>query len=141
MSLEYFYEMDKDTAVLIPTDGGRYDVNIPARVKTPVYWKDGLNDEMEVRRAFWFYKTSLNTWVPYDEDLAMKLESEFQTCLRTGSWKREVRLNERGEAIRMISPSMMFHLPADQSSLVGKLDEWGTSFDVCCETTVKVLTF
>lgn len=56
MSLEHFYEMDKTTEVLIPTDGGRYDVNIPKRVKTPVYWKDGLNDEMEVRRASWFSK-------------------------------------------------------------------------------------
>ena len=31
-------------------------VDIPKRVKTPVYWKDGLNDEMEVRRASWFSK-------------------------------------------------------------------------------------
>ena len=57
MSLEHFYEMDKNTDVLIPTDGGRYDVDIPKRIKTPVYWKDGLNDEIEVRRASWFSKT------------------------------------------------------------------------------------
>ena len=61
MSLEHFYEMDKTTEVLIPTDGGRYDVNIPKRVKTPVYWKDGLNDEMEVRRASWFSKAGNKT--------------------------------------------------------------------------------
>ena len=60
MSLEHFYEMDKNTEVLIPTDGGRYDVNIPKRLKTPVYWKDGLNDEMEVRRASWFSKAGEN---------------------------------------------------------------------------------
>ena len=36
-------------------------VDIPKRVKTPVYWKDGLNDEMEVRRASWFSKAGNKT--------------------------------------------------------------------------------
>ena len=74
MALEHLYGVDKNTSVLIPTDGGRYDVNIPKRVKIPVYWKDDLNSEMEVRRASWFNKSGVNTWEPYDEALASRLE-------------------------------------------------------------------
>jgi phospholipase DDHD2 len=125
MSLEYFYEMDKTTTVLIPTDGGRYDVDIPKRIKIPVYWKDGLNDEMEVRRSSWFFKNGVNTWVPYDESLSTHLEEEYQSCVQSGQWKREIRLKDTNEAIRMITPNMMFHLPSEQSSITGKLDEWG----------------
>ena len=102
MSLEHFYEMDKNTEVLIPTDGGRYDVNIPKRLKTPVYWKDGLNDEMEVRRASWFSKTGPTTWVPYDEEVATRLEQEYASGIATAQWKREIRLETSKEAIRMI---------------------------------------
>ena len=127
MALEHLFSVDKNTSVLIPTDGGRYDVNIPKRIKTPVYWKDDLNDEMEVIRASWFSKTGVNTWVPYDEALASRLESEYQDCVRSGQWKREIRIEASGghtEAIRMISPNMIFHLPSE-SSMGGKLDEWG----------------
>ena len=45
MALEHLYGVDKNTNVLIPTDGGRYDVNIPKRIKIPVYWKDELNSK------------------------------------------------------------------------------------------------
>ena len=74
MALEECYQADKNTSVLvslnftllclqqhntffqfyflqIPTDGGRCDVDISCRKKYPVYWKDGLNDEMEVCRS------------------------------------------------------------------------------------------
>ncbi len=124
-SLEHFYGIDKNTSVLIPTDGGRYDVDLPGRKKMPVYWKDGLNDEMEVRRASWFHKDGVNTWVPYDEELSARLESEYQSCIQTNQWKREIRITETNESIRIINPSMMFHLPSEHSSLSGKLDEWG----------------
>lgn len=126
MSLEHFYNLDKNTSVLIPSDGGRYDVNLPKRTKTPVYWKDGLNDEMQVVRASWFYKTGVNSWAPYAEDLACKLESEYQSCIQTGQWKREIRIQDTNESIRIIGPKMMFHLPTEHSGgLSGKLDEWG----------------
>ena len=46
--------------------------------------------------------------------------------LATGQWKREIRLESSKEAIRMIAPNIMFHLPSEQSSLSDrKLDEWG----------------
>ena len=125
MALEHLYGVDKNTNVLIPTDGGRYDVNIPKRIKIPVYWKDELNQEMEVRRASWFNKNGVNTWEPYDEALASRLEAEFQDSLKSGRWKREIRLTDSSEAIRMISPNMMYHLPSEGSLGSGKLDEWG----------------
>ena len=109
---------------------GRYDVDIPKRVKMPVYWKDGLNDEMKVCRASWFYK-SVNTWVPYEEIVAAKLEEEYVNCCKTSQWQREIRISEnKAESgvearIRMISADMIYHLPSDNSSLAGKLDEWG----------------
>ena len=124
MSLEHSYGIDQNTTVLIPTDGGRYDVDLPKRVKIPVYWKDGLNDEMKVCRASWFHKIGPNAWAPYGEELASRLEEEYQSGLRTGQWKREIRIKESNDAIRIIGPSMMFHLPSEHSSL-GKLDEWG----------------
>ena len=102
-ALEQCFETDKNTSVLIPTDGGRYDVDIPKRIKMPVYWQDELNNEMEVCRASWFYK-HVNTWVPYDETLATKLEEEYQDCFKKGEWRREIRLKEKNESIRMISP-------------------------------------
>lgn len=124
MSLEHAYGLDKNTSVLIPTDGGRYDVNLPGRVKIPVYWKDGLNDEMQVVRASWFHKIGVNSWAPYTEELGARLEQEYQSCVQSGQWKREIRIKDTNESIRLIGPKMMFHFPTDQISN-GNLDEWG----------------
>ena len=64
-------QQDPDN-VIIPTDGGRYDVNLSKRVRTAVYWEE---ERTEVRRCSWFYKKEGdNKYVPYTEDFAEKLE-------------------------------------------------------------------
>ena len=58
--------------VLIPTDGGRYDVNLHKRLRQSVYWEEPAS---EVRRCSWFYKGEEDRWyLPYDELTAATLE-------------------------------------------------------------------
>lgn len=64
-----------DTSKLIPTDGGRHDVDIGARKRMAVYWQAEVN---EVRRCSWFYKTVDCSFVPFEEDMAELLEAEFK---------------------------------------------------------------
>lgn len=57
---------------IVPTDGGRYDVNLDKRTRESVYWEEPAT---VVRRCTWFYKGEGGTkLVPYDETLADKLE-------------------------------------------------------------------
>ena len=58
--------------MLIPTDGGRYDVDLHARRRRAVYWEE---PESLVRRCTWFYKADTDRWyLPYDELTAQRLE-------------------------------------------------------------------
>jgi hypothetical protein len=60
------------TRELVPTDGGRYDVDIKNRKKVSVYWEE---PPMEVRRGSWIYKGPQDrTPIPYDEEMAAYLE-------------------------------------------------------------------
>ena len=59
-------------SVIVRTDGGRYDVQLYDRLRTPVFWEE---DETEVRRCTWFYKgDSDSRFVPYSEEFSDKLE-------------------------------------------------------------------
>ena len=58
--------------VLVPTDGGRYDVSLHSRQRKAVYWEEPPS---QVRRCSWFYKGEGDRWYhPYDEETARKLE-------------------------------------------------------------------
>ena len=58
--------------VLVPTDGGRYDVDLQSRQRTAVYWEEPMS---QVRRCSWFYKGEADRWyLPYDELTAQMLE-------------------------------------------------------------------
>lgn len=58
--------------MLIPTDGGRYDVDLYHRQRRAIYWEEPVS---EVRRCSWFYKGEGERWyLPYDEMQANKLE-------------------------------------------------------------------
>lgn len=58
--------------VLIPTDGGRYDVDLHRRQRRAIYWEEPVSD---VRRCSWFYKGEGERWyLPYDEIQANRLE-------------------------------------------------------------------
>ena len=64
--------LDVVNQVLVPTDGGRYDVDLHARKRLSVYWAE---PESQVRRSSWFYKGQDDRWyIPYDEQTAYQLE-------------------------------------------------------------------
>ena len=64
------------TSKIVPTDGGRYDVRVAERLRVPVYW-DGVASK--VRRCSWFFRRSLETqYIPYEEDMALKLEEQYR---------------------------------------------------------------
>lgn len=57
---------------IVPTDGGRYDVNLDKRLRYPLYWEEGVS---VVRRCTWFYKGDGESKLrPYMEDMAARLE-------------------------------------------------------------------
>ncbi len=63
--------------VLVPTDGGRYDVDLRRRQRQSVYWEEPSS---EVRRCSWFYKGEGDRWyLPYDETTAATLEVCYYT--------------------------------------------------------------
>ena len=65
--------------VLVPTDGGRYDVDLHARTRSAIYWSEPPS---LVRRCSWFYKGDSDRWyLPYTEDVAARLEVWHQSLL------------------------------------------------------------
>ncbi|XP_043490009.1 uncharacterized protein LOC122516344 isoform X2 [Polistes fuscatus] len=94
------------TETTVATDGGRYDVDILRRQRSPVYWP---GPSTEVRRCSWFYKgPSESKYIPYDESIAVKLEEEFKHACITSSWNRRIDLNN-GEYIIFHSETVHVH--------------------------------
>lgn len=88
---------------LVATDGGRYDVDILRRERTPVYWQGTAND---VKRCSWFYKRpSESRYVPHDETIANKLEEEYKNACDQNHWNRKIDLSN-GEYIVFHSPTL-----------------------------------
>nr|XP_049695979.1 uncharacterized protein LOC110382180 isoform X1 [Helicoverpa armigera] len=91
---------------LVPTDGGRYDVNVVGRLRIPVYWTDKPTN---VRRCSWFYKGTTDArYVPYTEPVAEKLEEEYRHGMTTSEWHRRLVL-PNGEVVVMHGPAVMVH--------------------------------
>ena len=60
------------TDVVVSTDGGRYDVNVCERLRYAIYWDE---EPVRVQRCSWFFKREGdNRYVPYEEELCLKLE-------------------------------------------------------------------
>ncbi|XP_051176595.1 SEC23-interacting protein-like isoform X2 [Leptopilina boulardi] len=90
----------------VATDGGRYDVDILRRERTPVYWPGSAT---EVRRCSWFYKgSSESRYTPYEESVAVKFEEEYKQACNNSSWNRKIDLNN-GEYIIFHSPTVQVH--------------------------------
>lgn len=99
---------DPTQEVLVPTDGGRYDVNLHRRQRQPVYWEEPVS---EVRRCSWFFKGEGDRWyLPYDELTAATLEEEYLSAFSQGQWNRRVELTG-GETVIMHSQSAIVHYP------------------------------
>lgn len=69
----FVYSVQPDPEnVIVRTEGGRYDVQLYDRMRTPVYWEE---EPTEVRRCTWFYKgDSDSRFIPYSEEFSDKLE-------------------------------------------------------------------
>lgn len=58
--------------LVVPVEGGRYDVYLQKRLLSAVYWEEA---ESEVRRCTWFYKGDKdNKYIPYSESFSEELE-------------------------------------------------------------------
>nr|XP_044250902.1 proline-rich protein 36 [Drosophila takahashii] len=107
-----------DSSLIIPVEGGRYDVNIKERTKTPVYWE---GKAIEVRRCSWFYKGVDSKYVPYTEDTAALLEAEYKRSAETGEWHQKILL-ANGEQVVFHGPTVIVHFLPQQNA-----DTWGAS--------------
>lgn len=120
ITIESAFELGS-TCQAIPVDGTRYDVIIDKREKMPVYWP---GEPMTIRRCSWFHRRSTEgRWIPYEEEVAEKLEQEYQAASREGRWQCKV-VFDSGEWVMLHSPEVMMHFPTSSASL-GALDDWG----------------
>lgn len=103
------------------TNGGRFDVQVAERRRTPVYWTAAAE---EVRCCSWFFKGSDSRLIPYEEELANRLEAEYKEAAELGEWNRKLVL-DNGETIVFHAPNVMVHFTKSQSP-----DSWA-------ENTVK----
>ncbi|XP_034538284.1 SEC23-interacting protein isoform X2 [Notolabrus celidotus] len=108
-------------AVIVRTDGGRYDVQLYDRIRTAVYWEE---EPTEVRRCSWFYKGDTDSrFIPYSEEFSEKLEAEYKKAVSTNQWHRRLEFPS-GETIVMHNPKVIVQF--QPSSMP---DEWGTTQD------------
>ncbi|KAF5294841.1 hypothetical protein FQA39_LY00325 [Lamprigera yunnana] len=104
---------------VIPTNGGRYDVNILRRERYPVYWTDLPT---QVRRCSWFSKGSTEgRFVPYEENIATMLEEEFKSAFETNTWHKVIKL-PNVDTVIFHGPDTLVLLPS-----VPLVDPWGNS--------------
>ncbi|WAR22550.1 S23IP-like protein [Mya arenaria] len=103
--------------LVVPIEGGRYDVNLSERKRYSVYWEE---DPRLVRRCSWFYKREGDTrYTPYEENMCLKLEEEYKTAISSGVWHKPIRL-ESDETVVMHNANVMVHYVASSQP-----DEWG----------------
>lgn len=99
------------------SNGGRYDVHLQQRRRVPVYWE--ATGE-EVRRCSWFYRGSDSRLVPYEEDVAERLEAEYRQAAELGRWNRKVTLSG-GDTVVLHGPNVMVQFSKAQTPSV---DSW-----------------
>ncbi|XP_050049915.2 triacylglycerol hydrolase DDHD2 isoform X1 [Dermacentor andersoni] len=103
--------------IVVTTDGGRYDVDVGARLRRPVYWDETPS---QVRRCTWFYKLEgQNRFVPYEEHVAFILEDHYRKAMATGSWHQKLELPGNQTVVMHNSSVMVHFLPSSHP------DEWG----------------
>ena len=69
---QFLNPRDQQEEIILPTDGGRYDVKFKERIRQAIYWKEEL---CPVRRCTWFYRSELDRWLqPYEENVSNLLE-------------------------------------------------------------------
>ncbi|XP_062994934.1 phospholipase DDHD2 [Elgaria multicarinata webbii] len=105
--------------LVVPTEGGRYDVHLKKRLRYAVFWEES---ESEVRRCTWFYKGEKdNRYIPYPESFSEELEDTYMICVTLDEWKKKLESPTR-EIIILHNPKLMVHYHP-----VAITDDWGTS--------------
>ncbi|KAJ0184251.1 hypothetical protein K1T71_000674 [Dendrolimus kikuchii] len=97
---EAFLRPDLNENTLVATDGGRYDVNIVGRIRTPVYWSDKPTNCKYVYLNFTVLSFVCFTYI------ARLLE--YRHGVTTGEWHRRLVL-PNNELVVMHGPSVMVH--------------------------------
>ncbi|XP_068709546.1 phospholipase DDHD2-like [Montipora foliosa] len=98
---------------IVPTDGGRYDVNLDKRLRYPLYWEETVS---VVRRCTWFYKGDGDSkLMPYMEDIAARLEAEFLLASRENKWPRRVEMSS-DEYVMMHNANVMVQFTPNNES-------------------------
>ncbi|XP_062817188.1 phospholipase DDHD2 isoform X1 [Anolis carolinensis] len=105
--------------LIVPTEGGRYDVHLTKRLRCAVYWEEA---ESEVRRCTWFYKGEKdNRYIPYPESFSEELEDAYMICVTLDEWKKKLESPTR-EVIILHNPKLMVHYQP-----VATTDDWGAT--------------
>uniref|UniRef100_G1KIW1 SEC23-DDH2 WWE domain-containing protein n=1 Tax=Anolis carolinensis TaxID=28377 RepID=G1KIW1_ANOCA len=106
--------------LIVPTEGGRYDVHLTKRLRCAVYWEEA---ESEVRHCTWFYKGEKdNRYIPYPESFSEELEDAYMICVTLDEWKKKLESPTR-EVIILHNPKLlMVHY-----HLVATTDDWGAT--------------
>eukprot|EP00794_Sanderia_malayensis_P004232 gene4232-4795_t len=78
------------TKAVVPTHGGRYDVDLDSFKREAVYWTEVKTN---VRRCTWFYRGESEVkLIPYEENISELLESEYKLISENGLWSKKVDL-------------------------------------------------
>ncbi|TFK08235.1 multidrug resistance protein 3-like [Platysternon megacephalum] len=118
--LEEAHNTRKDNEQLvIPTEGGRYDVHLKKRLRCAMYWEEEVS---EVRRCTWFYKGDKdNKYIPYSESFSEELEETYMIAITLDEWKKKLESPTR-EIIILHNPKLMVHYHPVTAS-----DDWGST--------------
>ena len=80
------HDQQQQEEIVVPTDGGRYDVNFHRRVRQAIYWQEDL---CPVRRCTWFYRAESDRWLqPYEENVSKLLEVSLLSYTRSLKWRQ-----------------------------------------------------
>ncbi|XP_034617872.1 phospholipase DDHD2 isoform X2 [Trachemys scripta elegans] len=108
-----------DEQLVVPTEGGRYDVHLKKRLRCAMYWEEEVS---EVRRCTWFYKGDKdNKYIPYSESFSEELEETYMIAITLDEWKKKLESPTR-EIIILHNPKLMVHYHPVTTS-----DDWGAT--------------
>nr|XP_042696307.1 phospholipase DDHD2 isoform X4 [Chrysemys picta bellii] len=108
-----------DEHLIVPTEGGRYDVHLKKRLRYAMYWEEEVS---EVRRCTWFYKGDKdNKYIPYSESFSEELEETYMIAITLDEWKKKLESPTR-EIIILHNPKLMVHYHPVTTS-----DDWGAT--------------
>jgi hypothetical protein len=105
---------DEGSAVpsAVVTDGGRYEVDVAGRQRTPVYWSSPHN---VVRRSLWYVGIA-EAMFPLSEAHCTLVEEKFQASWKAGKWRVEINLDD-GVLLAVYTPPPLLFLCFDMCGM------------------------